>query len=380
MVRTSAEPALHRRYRYKRAVGRDEACISLVPSPDGGPESAHFIAETKRIARHLFGRGAALNSVATETPGPLLFQHVDFGVNARRAKEVTALWRAWKRARRPFSELGAFLAQTKGTVRAPVQPRHAAPGQRAHSTWIASGVVERVDRAAGTVTLWMGWPDLQTTPIVPAMPRWLLYSGVSFTVAIPRRCEDEQTLDGVEWWPFTGNGMDIEALEETHFRLGQMYTDPAQRPITGLRRERVARRTRLLEELLDRVLACWKAACPDFVGQIPPREPGAEEDLAARILALEDRLIWAFGRLQALIPARANVYAAHLRARDNQHESHSFACPAPRDLHNMAVRLLDCQANCVIVARELMDFAPAEADSLQEMVQAYAREVPSLLL
>jgi hypothetical protein len=115
MEETGWEPPLHRRYRYKRTIGRDAACISLVPQPDGGsPESAHFIAETKIIARHLFGWGAALNSVVTETPGPLLFQHVRGAINEQRARQVTAIWRAWKQEPRPFSELGSFLARYPG--------------------------------------------------------------------------------------------------------------------------------------------------------------------------------------------------------------------------------------------------------------------------
>jgi len=81
------------RYRYKQI--RYNALV-LTPSPDYGPEAIRFVAQTKQIAREIWGEGAALNQVVTEVAGPLLFQG-NIEICKRRARRVAKIWREKQR-------------------------------------------------------------------------------------------------------------------------------------------------------------------------------------------------------------------------------------------------------------------------------------------
>lgn len=69
--------------------------------------------------------------------------------------------------------------------------------------WEISGVVDDVDAENGQITLWLnGFDELQTVPIVPIMPGWLLRPEVAFRTSIPRACVDQRYLAGNASWGF----------------------------------------------------------------------------------------------------------------------------------------------------------------------------------
>lgn len=73
----------------------------------------------------------------------------------------------------------------------------------ANARWHISGVVDSLDVENGTITLWMdGFDDLQTVPIVPVMPGWLLRPETNFRTSIPRACVRRRTLNNNTSWGF----------------------------------------------------------------------------------------------------------------------------------------------------------------------------------
>lgn len=69
--------------------------------------------------------------------------------------------------------------------------------------WKISGVVDHVDAEKGKITFWFdGFDELQTVPIVPVMPGWLLRSEVAFRTSIPRSCVNQLTLANNTSWGF----------------------------------------------------------------------------------------------------------------------------------------------------------------------------------
>jgi len=74
------------------------------------------------------------------------------------------------------------------------------PKPTPESDLIIDGVVEIVDRTAGTITMWIRGvgnnDDTLTVPIDPIMPGWLLdIEGVGFSTTISR-----ETLINQDWW------------------------------------------------------------------------------------------------------------------------------------------------------------------------------------
>ena len=72
-----------------------------------------------------------------------------------------------------------------------------------NATWKIHGNVDAVDTTNGTITLWFdGFDELQTVPIVPIMPKWLLEPEVWFYTSIPRDCVRTGSLENNTAWGF----------------------------------------------------------------------------------------------------------------------------------------------------------------------------------
>ncbi|MBK9049365.1 MAG: hypothetical protein IPL78_00130 [Chloroflexi bacterium] len=64
-------------------------------------------------------------------------------------------------------------------------------------------MVDSVDALQGEITFWLnGFDELQTVPIVPVMPGWLLRPEVEFRTAIPRACMKKRSLANNTSWGF----------------------------------------------------------------------------------------------------------------------------------------------------------------------------------
>lgn len=90
---------------------------------------------------------------------------------------------------------------------------------RTLANYITSGVVEEVNAANNTITLWMnGFDELQTVQIDAAMPGWMLRTDVAFRVKIPYECERKHDLVGVIW-----NG--IEPQQYTYLDDQELFNE-----------------------------------------------------------------------------------------------------------------------------------------------------------
>jgi hypothetical protein len=73
----------------------------------------------------------------------------------------------------------------------------------ANARWHISGVVDSLDVESGTITLWVdGFGDLQTVPIIPVMPGWLLRPETNFRTSIPRACVRRRSLKNNTSWGY----------------------------------------------------------------------------------------------------------------------------------------------------------------------------------
>jgi hypothetical protein len=71
---------------------------------------------------------------------------------------------------------------------------------RSTADYIISGVVDSVQADEGKITLWMsGFDELQTVPIEPLMPGWMLRPEAAFRAKIPYACKRRRSLEGVIW-------------------------------------------------------------------------------------------------------------------------------------------------------------------------------------
>ncbi len=69
--------------------------------------------------------------------------------------------------------------------------------------WEISGVVDDVDAENGQITLWLNsFDELQTVPIVPVMPGWLLRPEIAFRTSIPRAYVSQRSLTSNTSWGF----------------------------------------------------------------------------------------------------------------------------------------------------------------------------------
>ena len=68
----------------------------------------------------------------------------------------------------------------------------------ADAKWKTTGVVDSIDAENGTITLWINdFDELQTVPISPSMPGWLLRPEVAFRTCIPRESLRKRSLGDV---------------------------------------------------------------------------------------------------------------------------------------------------------------------------------------
>ena len=68
----------------------------------------------------------------------------------------------------------------------------------AEAKWKTTGVVDSIDAENGTITLWISdFDELQTVPISPSMPGWLLRPEAAFRTCIPRESVRKRSLGNV---------------------------------------------------------------------------------------------------------------------------------------------------------------------------------------
>lgn len=64
--------------------------------------------------------------------------------------------------------------------------------------WKTTGIVDSIDAENGTITLWISdFDELQTVPISPSMPGWLLRPDAAFRTCIPRESVRKRSLGNV---------------------------------------------------------------------------------------------------------------------------------------------------------------------------------------
>ena len=64
--------------------------------------------------------------------------------------------------------------------------------------WKTTGVVDSIDAQKGIITLWINdFDELQTVPISPSMPGWLLRPDAAFRTCIPRESVRKRSLENV---------------------------------------------------------------------------------------------------------------------------------------------------------------------------------------
>ena len=69
--------------------------------------------------------------------------------------------------------------------------------------WKINGVVDKVDLKNNQITFWLdGFDELQTAPIVPAMPDWLLQPEIAFSTNISRTFLNQGSLVNNMSWGF----------------------------------------------------------------------------------------------------------------------------------------------------------------------------------
>lgn len=95
---------------------------------------------------------------------------------------------------------------------------------RSTADYIISGIVESVQAEQGTITLWMsGFDDLQTVPIDPLMPGWLLRPEAAFRAKIPFINKRKRTLEHVIWGSFAPQQYTYRSETELVQELGSIF-------------------------------------------------------------------------------------------------------------------------------------------------------------
>lgn len=93
------------------------------------------------------------------------------------------------------------------------------PSSAASADWSVEGAVEAVDVAQGTLTLWVsGFDDLQTVPLCPQFPGWMLRVGAKFRTMVPSLEARKGQLNGDVW------GV-IEPANYTYLSIEEMTAD-----------------------------------------------------------------------------------------------------------------------------------------------------------
>ena len=90
--------------------------------------------------------------------------------------------------------------------------------------WEISGIVESVNAADGTITLWLnGFDHFETVLISAVMPGWLLRPNAAFRTTIPREYARKQTLANVAWGKFYPQEYTYLNEEELFEQLTQTF-------------------------------------------------------------------------------------------------------------------------------------------------------------
>ena len=94
------------------------------------------------------------------------------------------------------------------------------PAVSIRTDWSVEGSVEAVDVAKGTLTLWMsGFDDLQTVPLCPQFPGWMLRAGVKFRTMIPAAEARRGRVSGKAWGVFEPANYTYLSVEQMTDRL-----------------------------------------------------------------------------------------------------------------------------------------------------------------
>ena len=95
--------------------------------------------------------------------------------------------------------------------------------------WQTSGIVDNIDAKNGTITFWLrSFDELQTVPISPVMPGWLLRPEVAFRTSIPRQCVRQRHLANVSWGKFYPQDYTYLSEEELFDDLTDILSTPTE--------------------------------------------------------------------------------------------------------------------------------------------------------
>lgn len=93
------------------------------------------------------------------------------------------------------------------------------------ANWETTGVVDSIDARKGTITFWISdFDELQTVPITPPMPGWLLRPETAFRTRIPRECIRKRSLVGVYLGKFSPQHYTYLNEEEILNKLGKILS------------------------------------------------------------------------------------------------------------------------------------------------------------
>lgn len=91
------------------------------------------------------------------------------------------------------------------------------------ANWKTTGVVDSIDVENGTITLWISnFDELQTVPISPYMPGWLLRPETAFRTCIPRECLRKRSLGNVYLGKFSPQDYTYLNEEEIFEKLAKV--------------------------------------------------------------------------------------------------------------------------------------------------------------
>ena len=94
------------------------------------------------------------------------------------------------------------------------------PQTNVRADWIVEGAVETVDVAQNTLTVWLtGLDELQTVPIVPRFPGWMLRVGVKFRTMVPSAEARSGKISGASWGVFEPANYTYLTVKEMTTRL-----------------------------------------------------------------------------------------------------------------------------------------------------------------
>jgi len=219
--------------------------------------------------------------------------------------------------------------------------------------FFVSGIVHAVN--GEMLTLWINsFDELQTTPIVKAMPRWLLYPEVSFNSSLPCNCIEEESLAGVVWGEFSCTGMVFYSKEESFWMLGRCFEEMTEEENA--------------EDAFDETVLCTVAEQVEMlvstlVWFFNRGEYHVPETLIQRIVMLEQTLITAL----AMLPE--GWYNKGIALRNREKIRSDF----------LAERILYCERMAVLLACGLTEKYPTCADEIQKFLLTYDHDAISVL-